>query len=84
MSRLLDAYNNFQYAKSIFTGKVSPLRLANDIIIKPMVFAFGKSALGANKNTIDVADDIFEGIYSAVTLDPLAALSNWTRAYTNY
>lgn len=84
MSRLKDAYNFTKYAKQVYTGEVSPLRLANDLIIKPGVFAFSRKFLGANDGEIKVADDIFEGLYSAVNLDPIAALSNFKRAYQDY
>lgn len=84
MSRAIDFYNNISYARDILTGKVHPLRLANDIIVKPLVYNFSRNVLGANEKEIEIADDIFEAIYSLGNLDPIASMNNISKAYTEF
>lgn len=84
MSRVIDYYNKISYARDILTGKVHPLRLANDIIVKPLVYNFSRNVLGANEKEIEIADDIFEAIYSMGNLDPMAAMNNISKAYNEY
>jgi hypothetical protein len=83
MSRAVDYYNKLRYGYDVLTGSISPLRFANDAIIKPLVFALS-SKLGANKGELAVADDIFESIYSLASLDPYSSLQNIYKAYDDY
>lgn len=84
MSRAIDVYNKATYLHDIYTGKISPLRTVNDLVVKPLVFNISKSVFGATEGDIKVGEDIFEGLYSTVNLDPMAALSNFKRAYEDY
>lgn len=71
------------YGSMLLHGQISPLRFANEAVIKPLVYDLARS-LGSNEGTIQVADDIFESIYSLATLSPYSSWNNIQKAYEDY